>query len=1211
MSQLNISSLRSYLQQTVANQIKTTQPSYANQVSLVNAVTTTSQYMNINPNTEPIVITPATSTTPAVTVPQPVITPLAVNTPTAFVSTSNNQISVTSQGSEDIIVTSTIINVNSLTATNTGSNTLNNLLNNINDTVSTNFWNPQRSLGQVVNNYFNEPCILNYTFSENVTPFKIFVKNLTSGTYTFPGFNTIQMYPTNTPSNSYTLTPSVNFFDRTYSNETTSSLLDNSNTPYFQNVNQMTLKLNLNTYTKQNLAEYQFGPNTGIIYNSLINEGKYQTAVVNGEYIYRSTDYGVSWNPITTYSKNWSSVSVSSSGQYQTAVVNGEYIYRSEDYGVSWNPITTYSKNWSSISVSLSGQYQTAVVNGEYIYRSTDYGVSWSQLSSPGMNNWTSIAMSDDASYQYITKSNGYIYRSTDYGATWNSIVTSPIKNWSSISVSSDGSIVNAVVNGEYRYNSTDYGVNWTSYNNINYLDNTGNYVNTTNPQNYTSICNNSGGVYAVCSVNGSEIFNSYQLLNSMYARNGYSTLYWTCVSCSYSAKYIVASASNSVIYKSTDYGITWSSTSSPSLNWSSISISKGYSSENSTVSLKAGDYLSYNNATGTMNQWTTPLFVNNYSTLTGTDVNGNKNFMCSSDGNIQVSSTTVYSSNSYYSNDSGSTWNIPLGSTGEGTDDMVISENGQFSLYTKNGVSGSYNSELRQSNNFCFGRNINYTLNLPSIYDTVYCAMSRNGKYQFFIGQYTVGPQYTGNYYFLFAPSIYNYNYSYMWSYRNFELILGIGSTYVGSFVYINGNLTIIYNNTNTNAPLILEFIESSSYISYNYINLTSNTSVYSFDKNNNKNSLIDSKYITLIGWNSSTSQPRIYTINNGVVNSINLTVVFPLPYSPININNTAVKVSSTGQYQLVTFTYRYVFDGHNPSLIYYSNNYGATWTRTNDYYYINVLKAKGPFIANDDFSYVTLCGGYATRDRYNGSNLQPNYGNVTPCTYYSLDRGQTWNFNSSINPATQIQLITFYKPYTVTNKTYFQIKDTNQTQVLGVSDNGFKMTKDLRVTNANGYVLGGTMTIGPDETSSLLNNYSLNVDGTVSCRNVVTLSDKRFKEVVGDVSDKESYEKISKLNIINYKYIDRKEDDRIYAGMIAQDVYNIFDNAIDIRSSTYMNNEGTIEIPDIYSIKYNVINAYLISAFKYSQQYINKIENECNSLRNELNSIKLSLNL
>ena len=1210
MSKVNINNLRSYLNGIVANQVKTTQPSYANQVSLVNAVTSTSQYMNINPKTGTIVIIPATGTTPAVTVPQPVITPLTINSTTAFVSTINNQVSVTSKGEEDTIITSTIANVNSITSLNTGSNTLNNTLNNINDSVSTNFWNPQRNEDQVVNNYLNRPYILNYTFSGANTLFKVFVKNLAPDTYTFPGFNTIKIYPTNTPSNFVTITPSINILDGNYNNQTIALLLDSSSTPYFQNVNKLTLEIDMNPYTKPNTASYQFGPNTGIIYNTLLNEGKYQTAVVNGGYIYRSEDYGDSWSSVTTYSQNWSSVSVSSSGQYQTAVVNGEYIYRSSNYGVDWSPITTYSKNWTAVSVSSNGQYQTAIVNGEYIYRSSDYGVTWTQLASQGTNNWTAITMSENANYQYVTVNNGNIYSSTDYGVTWSSISTSPVKNWSSISVSADGSILNAVTSNEYRYNSQDYGVTWITGTQTNYFDSSGNYVNTTNPQNWTSICNNSGGVYTVFSINGNELFNSVNLIKNAYARNGYSTLYWTSVNCSYSAKYVSACALNSVIYKSTDYGFTWTATQSPSLNWSSISISKGYNDTYSTVSLKAGDYISYNTATGTIDQWTSPLFVDNYSTLTGTDVTGNKNFMSSSDGNIQVSSTTVYASKSYYSNNGGTTWKAQAGSSEYGTDDMVISEDGQFSLYTKNGVYGSYTSQLRMSNNFVRSREINYSIQFINESDQVYCNMSKNGKYQFFIGNYTgIGP-YIGNNYFFYDKNYNSINGITEWS---GPISFAIGSntlTYVGSFVYMNGDLKLIYNINNTITPILINFTASSDYSidSSTVTVLTSNTTVYSFGTNNNKDISIDSKYITLIGWNSSTSQPIVYTINNGTTTSINLTVVDPSDETPYNINNTAVKISSTGQYQVITFTYRYDFDGYTPSCIYYSSNYGATWTKTSQYYNLNVLKAKQPFVANDDFSYITLCGGFASRT---GSGVEPSYEYITPCTYYSLDRGQTWTFNSSINPATQFQLIAFYYTSTVTNKTYFQIKDTNQSQVLGVSDNGFKMVKDLRVTNANGYVIGGTMTIGPDETSSLLNNYSLNVDGTISCRNVVTLSDKRFKNVVGSVSDKDSYDKISKLDIINYKYIDRTNDDRIYAGMIAQDVYDVFNDAVDIRNSTYMNNEGTVKIPDIYSIKYNVINSYLISAFKYSQQYINKIEKECDNLKNELNTIKLALNL
>jgi len=74
----------------------------------------------------------------------------------------------------------------------------------------------------------------------------------------------------------------------------------------------------------------------------------------------------------------------------------------------------------------------------------------------------------------------------------------------------------------------------------------------------------------------------------------------------------------------------------------------------------------------------------------------------------------------------------------------------------------------------------------------------------------------------------------------------------------------------------------------------------------------------------------------------------------------------------------------------------------------------------------------------------------------------------------------------------------------------------------------------------------------------------------------------------------------------MVAQDVYDIFNDAVDINSSTYISPDGTIEIPDIYSIKYNVINAYLISAFKQSQKYIKNLEEENNNFRNEIQSLK-----
>ena len=103
---------------------------------------------------------------------------------------------------------------------------------------------------------------------------------------------------------------------------------------------------------------------------SLSSTGQYQTAVINGGYIYTSSNYGVTWTQNTSApSTYWSLVAISSTGQYQTVVINGGRIYTSSNYGVTWTQNTSApSDNWQSVSISSTGQYQTAVINGGYIY---------------------------------------------------------------------------------------------------------------------------------------------------------------------------------------------------------------------------------------------------------------------------------------------------------------------------------------------------------------------------------------------------------------------------------------------------------------------------------------------------------------------------------------------------------------------------------------------------------------------------------------------------------------------------------------------------------------------------------------------------------------------------------------------------------------------------------------------------------------------------
>ena len=148
------------------------------------------------------------------------------------------------------------------------------------------------------------------------------------------------------------------------------------------------------------------------IYNwnsvSISDTGQYQSAVQTSGNIYTSSDYGVTWNLVTSTSgapfSSWVSISVSSTGKYQLAGTKNEYISTSSNYGATWTSVTKITSgsmpkgNWSGTSLSSSGQYQTACLASEYIYFSSNYGATWGT----------------DASVSYIYKTTPYTFTSSD-----------------------------------------------------------------------------------------------------------------------------------------------------------------------------------------------------------------------------------------------------------------------------------------------------------------------------------------------------------------------------------------------------------------------------------------------------------------------------------------------------------------------------------------------------------------------------------------------------------------------------------------------------------------------------------------------------------------------------------------------------------------------------------------------------------------------------
>ncbi len=184
---------------------------------------------------------------------------------------------------------------------------------------------------------------------------------------------------------------------------------------------------------------------------AMSSDGKYQTAVIYGGYIYISSDYGSTWTQ-TGSSGNWEGIAMSSDGRLQTAVIGAGYIYISSDYGITWTQKGS-SESWWGIAMSSDGRLQTAVIGAGYIYISSDYGITWTQTGST--RYWRDVAMSSNGMYQTAITYNNYTFVSTDYGITWTQATS--FGNWYGIAMSSDG-----------KYQTM---ANYTGYIYISYMD--------------------------------------------------------------------------------------------------------------------------------------------------------------------------------------------------------------------------------------------------------------------------------------------------------------------------------------------------------------------------------------------------------------------------------------------------------------------------------------------------------------------------------------------------------------------------------------------------------------------------------------------------------------------------------------------------------------------------------------------------------------------
>lgn len=283
--------------------------------------------------------------------------------------------------------------------------------------------------------------------------------------------------------------------------------------------------------------------------------------------------YKQNWSPVPslpTQYFDWNSVAMSSTGQYILVGYNttGHGLWLSTNYGSKWSQITNANTNgmYRGIAVSSTGQYMIAATNellGK-IYYSDSYGtnLSWKQLNAFGTNvlptngGWIGAAISSTGQYMILCQHNtpGNVYLSTNFGASWtlSSGLTSR-DNYFGASISATGQYMLVQNYSIGTSISNNYGSTWT-------------LMGTSYGLNQTT---NVGHIASNMSDNGQYMAIAGSFSNTIFVSNNYGVTWkpsiittdMNSICVSSTGQYMVTASTTgtgSGVYSSTDYGVTW-----------------------------------------------------------------------------------------------------------------------------------------------------------------------------------------------------------------------------------------------------------------------------------------------------------------------------------------------------------------------------------------------------------------------------------------------------------------------------------------------------------------------------------------------------------------------------------------------------------------------------------------------------------------------------
>jgi photosystem II stability/assembly factor-like uncharacterized protein len=175
--------------------------------------------------------------------------------------------------------------------------------------------------------------------------------------------------------------------------------------------------------------------------------------------VFRSIDNGLNWAAIN-FTENGGGVGDIEVKNVNTILIASGWIYKSSDYGETWDTVFTGAIDIIDLALNSLGEFYAISLTGAF-YTSADDGAIWTQISNLPVSYGRKIFVTPDGN---IFAGGSGIYRSSDGGISWDTVLI-PALTGHIRDISSNGDELYAGAYFMGAYKSIDQGSHWVSSN--------------------------------------------------------------------------------------------------------------------------------------------------------------------------------------------------------------------------------------------------------------------------------------------------------------------------------------------------------------------------------------------------------------------------------------------------------------------------------------------------------------------------------------------------------------------------------------------------------------------------------------------------------------------------------------------------------------------------------------------------------------------------